>query len=650
MKNPILLLLLFSSTAALLRAQAPCANRCLNFDGKDDYVQLVNSPIQGDVNFTVEGWFRSLDNDGITTCPSGNFERIIGCGGSRLEIGECSGKFGIFTTPSGFRSSNVTTGDGKWHYFAITRDGGAFRVYLDGNLVIVYDLPVGTPFSLDNTFRIGRWAGGAGLTESWQGDLDELRIWNSALSEEALLSNFNCKLSGQEPGITGYYNFDQGTPAGTNSNEKNLKDLSATKNDGALFNLSLSGNGSNWICSGTPNAVFCNDPLKNTPVVLGPTNNSVFKANAIPEFKWKWNGATPAPTDFYLEVFSHNDRVPKVVFSKKVTGSAVPSATVFGNAPVPGIYQWRVTDPQTGQSSAPMFFSVAPIASCGSVTALLKMECKDWGLDGKPIYNGTLTLTNTPTAGTPGCPVKYTSITPLVGSISGITPVLPRTIASGASQVFNFTFVPATASQTSITVQCLGNWQDPLLNTAHIQIDTLLKPCYCTDCKETDILVSGINVVPTTIPSGFNLSGSLTTTMAGPITAVEFQVQSISFSASPSACSNGVTSVETSGVFLHPATTINGSSALLYFNETQSLSFPPPLTNNNAAKDIKWMGNLPAASTIPFNLNIGLPSPLLGLNANCCKITYRVCIKATVFYGKDLCRSCSVIFCKDFTN
>ena len=97
MKNIFLLLLLFGSTTAALHAQTICANRCLNFDGKDDYVQLAKSPVQGNVDFTVEGWFRSLDSDGLSNCPSGNFERIIGCSGSRLEIGDCAGTFALFT-------------------------------------------------------------------------------------------------------------------------------------------------------------------------------------------------------------------------------------------------------------------------------------------------------------------------------------------------------------------------------------------------------------------------------------------------------------------------------------------------------------------------------------------------------------------------
>lgn len=654
MKNILLLLLLFGSTTAALRAQSTCDNRCLNFDGKDDYVQLAKSPVQGNINFTIEGWFRSLDNDGLTTCPNGNFERIIGCGGSRLEIGECSGTFAVFIGGS-YLTSGVKSGDGLWHYFAVVKDGTTFRVYLDGNTVITYDLPASPVFALDNVFRIGRWAGGGGLTESWQGDIDEIRVWDSALPVEALYASVNCKLRGSETGLKGYYNFDQGVPGGNNVALKNALDLSPSKNNGSMTGFALTGAGSNWVCSGGPHGAFCDDPNKNTPQPISPGNNSVLnlKKGPLPDFSWKWNGALPLPKVYHLQLFRLDSNIRQSVFSRLVDGTSIPAAKVFdSSSPKPGIYQWQLTDTIYGNQSVPVFFTLSD-ASCGTVSSVLKVECKnEWTPTGLPIYTGTLILTNTATAGTPGCAVKYNTFTaPAGGSISGIFPLLPATIAAGANKTFTFTFIPATFSQTSISVGCYGVWQDAMNNTANLQVNVPLPPCLCKDCKQGDILVSAINVVPGTPPGVFGLTGNLTTNMSsGPITGIEFQVQSVSFSATPSTCSNGVSSVETSGVFLRPASTVNGSTGLVYFNETVSSSIPPPPTNNNAAKDIKWIGSLPAASTIPFNLSVGLPGPLPGLNADCCKIKYRVCIRVTVFFGDNQCRACSVNFCKDFNN
>lgn len=653
MKNILLLLLLFGSTTAALRAQTTCANRCLNFDGKNDYVQLPKSPVQGNINFTIEGWFRSLDNDSIPTCRTGNFERIIGCGGSRFEIGECGGQFSFYTNTSGVVNSGILTNDGKWHHFAATKDGAAFRFFLDGNLVMRYELPTGTAFSLDNTFRIGRWPGGGGTLESWPGDIDELRVWDSALPEAALWASRDCQLTGKEAGLIGYYNFDQGNAGGSNTKTKTLTDLSSSNNSGTLYGFALTGAASNWVCSGTPQVVFCGDPNKDTPMTLSPADNGRFniEQGGLPNFTWKWNGAYP-PKSYYLEVFLLEQDARKVIFSRSVEGASVSARDIWGEKPAPGIYQWQVTDLETGKQTPPAFFSLSR-ASCGSVIPTIVAVCKDWGQDGLPIYDVTLTLTNTPTNQALACNVDYNSFEPFpIGSgiitPGTILPVPPVTIKPGTTETFHFTFTPKNLSQTTISIKYIGKWQDKLKNSADDLAEGPLPLCLCNGCK-------GIENTPITVkpvagkPGVFELSGSLITTgIPGPIDAAEFQVKSYTVTASPYYCSNGVESVETSGVFLGPASTINGSSALIFFNET--ISPTAAGTNNSASKDIKWLGGpLPQGTSIPFKLTVGLPPPLPGLNADCCKMKYQVCVKTSVFYDQQ-CKLCGNIFCVDFSN
>lgn len=54
--------------------------------------------------------------------------------------------------------------------------------------------------------------------------LDEIRIWNRARTHKEIRSTMNAPLTGDEPGLAGYWNFDDGT----------AKDLSPNKNHGAL--------------------------------------------------------------------------------------------------------------------------------------------------------------------------------------------------------------------------------------------------------------------------------------------------------------------------------------------------------------------------------------------------------------------------------
>ena len=61
--------------------------------------------------------------------------------------------------------------------------------------------------------------------EYFNGIIDEVRIWNVARTAEQIQANINTTLTGQEEGLVGYWNFDDGT----------AKDLSGNGNDGTLF-------------------------------------------------------------------------------------------------------------------------------------------------------------------------------------------------------------------------------------------------------------------------------------------------------------------------------------------------------------------------------------------------------------------------------
>lgn len=64
-----------------------------------------------------------------------------------------------------------------------------------------------------------------GLNELYSGYLDEVRIWNVALNAQDILNFYNCELSGTEPGLVAYYNFNQGVANGSNSSITTLTDL-----------------------------------------------------------------------------------------------------------------------------------------------------------------------------------------------------------------------------------------------------------------------------------------------------------------------------------------------------------------------------------------------------------------------------------------
>ena len=74
--------------------------------------------------------------------------------------------------------------------------------------------------------------------EAWHGMIDELRVWNKALTSEEILSRMNSPLTGKESGLVAYYNFDEGTG-------DILHDLSPNGNHGKIY-------GAKWVKSGAP--------------------------------------------------------------------------------------------------------------------------------------------------------------------------------------------------------------------------------------------------------------------------------------------------------------------------------------------------------------------------------------------------------------
>lgn len=65
---------------------------------------------------------------------------------------------------------------------------------------------------LDNTaFRIGGrvWNAGTGETVYLTGQLDEVRVWNVARTGAQIFNNYRQPLTGTEPGLIGYWNFDE---------------------------------------------------------------------------------------------------------------------------------------------------------------------------------------------------------------------------------------------------------------------------------------------------------------------------------------------------------------------------------------------------------------------------------------------------------
>jgi hypothetical protein len=98
--------------------------------------------------------------------------------------------------------------DGLWHHVAFVVDTNSGRTFIDGQLVNTqpWTGTFGYAHSAEPR-RFGIYPGGAGLP--FQGELDEVTLWNIALLGSQITAIMNTPPLGSEPGLKGYWRFDE---------------------------------------------------------------------------------------------------------------------------------------------------------------------------------------------------------------------------------------------------------------------------------------------------------------------------------------------------------------------------------------------------------------------------------------------------------
>ena len=97
-----------------------------------------------------------------------------------------------FETSTGkpmYATSPLSYSDGKWHYAVVTYDGSIINLYVDG-LMVATKSPSGSPDNGgEEPVRLG--ANADSLSNYFIGDVDEVRVWSSALSAQQVIDASN---------------------------------------------------------------------------------------------------------------------------------------------------------------------------------------------------------------------------------------------------------------------------------------------------------------------------------------------------------------------------------------------------------------------------------------------------------------------------
>ncbi|NEQ76762.1 MAG: hypothetical protein F6K23_29315 [Okeania sp. SIO2C9] len=206
----------------------------LSFNGSSDYVNFGNKDIggvfaQGSSEFTISGWVKphtlnaTASNHGTRNVllarasddHNDNFELGISQTGN-LDVYIDENDDDITKT---FGNGELTPGN--WHFFSLVFNMGSITIYLDENKHLgsfkgtALDLTSGSPVTLGATLNSDVY---------FNGQIDELRIWNYARSEEQINADKDRRLTGNEVGLVGYWHFEGGV----------ANDYSGNGNDGSI--------------------------------------------------------------------------------------------------------------------------------------------------------------------------------------------------------------------------------------------------------------------------------------------------------------------------------------------------------------------------------------------------------------------------------
>lgn len=231
----------------------------LRFDGVDDYINLGTGTLgipAGSTAMSISAW--------VKVSAYQSYGAIVGkgradapYGGWQLNTNGDSGgsKFDFALNISGVWSSSIINGapgqnyaTGKWYHVVGTYDGTTIKVYVNA----VVDSSVAVPGTIqyavgDSAANVllGRNPGFSGANNHFNGIIDDVRIYNRALTAREIQSLYKAgggvlaatpsgtgNSVGINSGLVGYWTFD-----GKNVTNATATDSSGSGNNGTLTNM-----------------------------------------------------------------------------------------------------------------------------------------------------------------------------------------------------------------------------------------------------------------------------------------------------------------------------------------------------------------------------------------------------------------------------
>jgi hypothetical protein len=250
----------------------PAHASALSLDGAS-YVAIDGGPeLDVTSRFTMEMWIKAegagtlISKDALGADTTGAYNLYLSGSGASLNLGYETNN----SHPNLSVADAITTGE--WHHVAASFDSGTLTLYVDGNQIgSLAGVP--EPSAINSDMLIGR-RGWSDDPDHFRGQIDDVRMWNTARDQADIQNLMGQQLNGTEDGLVGNWTFDESAGTRVIDNTANANDgtIQGTETRENLMHISIANN---EVYKGLLLGEDANQDQLSYALVSGPANGTV---------------------------------------------------------------------------------------------------------------------------------------------------------------------------------------------------------------------------------------------------------------------------------------------------------------------------------------------------------------------------------------
>ena len=226
------------------------SNSAMGFSGQGS-ITLSNLPTTGSQDFTIAGW--------LSTSNASTARKGIACWGQDIPwqgtyfFVNPNGKLAFDFAYNAGPTSTASVNDAQWHFVSVTNNNGFIQLYVDG-VPNGQGMQMSPPNISGNTKSIGSNLSGGGTQNNFAGKLDDIAIWDRALTSSEIQNiynqiNTNTPLPTYVPanGLVGWWPFNgNANDESGNGNNGSVNGALITDDRNGNQNSAYNFNVNNW--------------------------------------------------------------------------------------------------------------------------------------------------------------------------------------------------------------------------------------------------------------------------------------------------------------------------------------------------------------------------------------------------------------------